>query len=89
MDNLWITFVAGGRDMYYTYYMNIENVLVTKVTKLGSSLGIVVPKPILTELNICRGDYIVFGGYAPDQFCARKLSADEIRQMKPKIIKLE
>lgn len=89
MDNLWITFLAGGRGVYYTYNMNIENMLVTKVTKQGSSLGIVIPKPILTELNICRGDYLVFGGYAPDQLCARRLSADEIRQMKPKVIKLD
>lgn len=60
----------------------------TKVIKVGTSLGIIIPKSLLTDLNILRGDHVVFGLFSEGQFFVRKLSTNELRQLRPQVINI-
>lgn len=64
----------------------MENVNITKVIKVGTSLGIIIPKALLTDLNILRGDHVVFGLFSEGQFFVRKLNVNELRQLRPQVI---
>lgn len=66
----------------------MENVNITKVIKIGTSQGMVIPKGILTALKIQRGDYIVFGLFGEGQFVVRKLTREELLHLRPQIIKI-
>lgn len=66
----------------------MENVDITKVVKVGTSLGIIIPKQILTSCEIQRGDHIVFGLFTEGQFFVRKLSEKELRHLRPQVIKI-
>ena len=66
----------------------MEHVDITKVLKVGTSLGIIIPKRILTSCGIERGDHIVFGLFSEGQFFVRKLSQKELQHLRPQIIKI-
>lgn len=89
---LWITLrkryltTRGGGE--YNYNINMENVDITKVVKVGTSLGIIIPKHILTSCEIERGDHIVFGLFTEGQFFVRKLTEKELRHLRPQVIKI-
>jgi len=77
-----------GWGRVYNYYNNMENVNITKVIKVGTSLGIIIPKQLLTDLNILRGDHVVFGLFSEGQFFVRRLSVNEVQQLRPQLIKI-
>ena len=51
--------------------------------RVGSSLAIVIPVNILRALKIERGDQMTFGVYADDVICIRKISAEQLRELRP------
>lgn len=65
----------------------MENLIITKVIKTGTSLCVVIPVKILRALKIERGDQVAFGVYADDVICMRKIQPEDILKMKPKEIK--
>lgn len=65
----------------------MENVNITKVIKVGTSLGIIIPKALLTDLEIQRGDHVVFGLFSEGQFFVRRLSTNELRTLRPQVVK--
>ena len=60
----------------------MENLYVTKVLKIGNSLGVVIPKEILVGIHMQRGDYVVFSGLGLGRFTARHLTDIEIKELK-------
>ena len=62
----------------------MEQIQITKVNKIGNSLGIIIPKNILTALDIQRGDQVSFGVYADDVICLRKISNADLLKLKPR-----
>lgn len=48
----------GGPDIeYYTSY-NMETLRITKVIRVGDSLGIIIPKEVLKATALERGDQV-------------------------------
>lgn len=67
----------------------MENIHITKLVRVGTSLGVIVPVEILRAVGLQRGDTLAFGTYEPNVVLFRKLSNEEIVQMKPPIISHE
>jgi len=64
----------------------MEYIKVTKVIKNGTSLGIVIPKSILTALDISRGDAIAWLVPSGGLLIAKPLKEIDIQNLKaPKI----
>lgn len=63
----------------------MQTLYITKIIKVGSSQGIVIPIPILQGMKWERGDYVVFGFGGNDQILLRRLTDKEMREMKPDI----
>lgn len=63
----------------------MQTVFITKIIKVGSSQGIVIPIPILHGMKWNRGDFVVFGFGGNDQILLRRLTDKELRDMKPDI----
>lgn len=59
---------------------------ITKIIKIGSSLGVVIPKNILNALTLERGDQVVFGAGEYDTLIIRKITDEKLLPVK--IIKL-
>jgi antitoxin component of MazEF toxin-antitoxin module len=51
----------------------MENIKLSKVTRLGNGLAIVIPRAVLRGMNIQRGDQVVIAVYDKDIFAVRKL----------------
>lgn len=64
----------------------MENLQITRVMRVGSSLAIVIPVNILRALKIERGDQMTFGVYADDVICIRKIQQEDLQKLKPKNI---
>ena len=64
----------------------MEIVRIGKVAKIGTGLAVFIPAHIARALNVRRGDSVVFSVFNNNQFVVRVLSADEIRDLKPKDI---
>lgn len=64
----------------------MENLQITRVMRVGSSLAIVIPVNILRALKIERGDQMTFGVYADDVICIRKIQQEDLLKLKPKNI---
>lgn len=77
---------GGGRGLYCNDSNYMENIILTKVTRTGNSLTIVIPKNVCTALNIQRGDQMSFGVYSDDVICIKKLTQRELQNLKPKNI---
>lgn len=63
--------------------MHMEALYLTKLVKMGSSHGIIIPKQLLTGFKWERGDSLVFGLGVDNQLFIRRLSNEEIIKMKP------
>lgn len=50
--------IAGGRDILYYNYTDMENLRITKIIKVGDSFGIIIPKEVLTATGLARGDQV-------------------------------
>lgn len=61
---------------------------ITKIIRVGSSLGVIIPKLVLDQLFIERGDVVVFGFYGDKQILIRALTEQEVRQLKPTEVKI-
>lgn len=61
----------------------MERLLTTKIIKIGSSLGLVLPKDILGGMGLDRGDQVIFSVIAGPTLVVRQLSDAEIRRLKP------
>ena len=61
----------------------MENLQITKMMRVGTSLAIVIPVNILRALKIERGDQMAFGVYADDVICIRKIQQEELLKIKP------
>lgn len=80
--NLWITFFDVGGVYVYNYNNYMESIYITKLVKIGSSEGVVIPQTILKSYNWQRGDMLVFGFAAPEQLFLKRLTDMEIRRIK-------
>lgn len=61
----------------------MERFYTTKVVKIGSSKGIIIPREILTALMWDRGDVVSFGVIAGPTLVVRQLTDLEIRRLRP------
>lgn len=59
------------------------NVQITKIVRVGTSLGVIVPINILRDLRIMRGDQVAFSVAAGDVICLRKITDAEKLEIKP------
>ena len=53
------------------------------VIKVGSSLGLVLPRNVIAAMMLERGDHIVFSVIQGPTLVIRQLSDTEIRRLKP------
>jgi len=60
----------------------MENRRIGKITRLGNSLAIVIPRPILRVLKMERGDQVVFGVYDENTVAIRKILPEELRSIR-------
>lgn len=61
----------------------MEQIEITKIVKIGNSYGLLIPQKICKGYKLQRGDHVVFGFGEPDILFIRKLSDDELRNLKP------
>ena len=66
--------------------MNIETVVLRKITKVGDSSGVVLPAEIMRALNLFRGDHLVFRVLENDVIAMRKITDAEMKILKPDVI---
>lgn len=55
----------------------------TKITKVGNSLAITIPKEILAACMWERGDRVVFGVLDGPTLVVKQISEQDIRRLKP------
>lgn len=60
----------------------MQNYTITKIIRIGTSLGVVLPKNILTALTLQRGDQVVFGAGEYDTLIIRKISDEKLLPVK-------
>ena len=60
----------------------------SKVIKVGNSNMIAIPHEFCRDLMIERGDHMIFAAYSEGILTMRKLSPEEIKQMKPPEIQM-
>ena len=82
MRKMWITFFDGGWGNVYNYNNNMETIYITKLVKIGTSEGVIIPKEILNGFHWQRGDQLVFGFAQGDQLFIRRLSDYELQNIK-------
>ena len=66
----------------------MDKVYTARIMRVGSSLGLIIPKPLLKQLNIERGDTMVFGAFSDGVFAFRRVGDQELRIFDPPIIKI-
>ena len=54
----------------------------TKIVRVGSSLGVIVPVNILRGMNWQRGDVLVFSPMDNDVLALKRLSDKEVRELR-------
>lgn len=64
----------------------MERVIITRIIKTGNSLCVVIPKNILTAMQLQRGDQVAFGIFDENTLAISKLSQADILKIKPKNI---
>lgn len=75
--------MAGRGGPHRTYNNYMERLYFTKIVKIGSSYGVVIPKEILAACMLERGDQVSFGVIAGPTLVMRQISDNEIRRLKP------
>ena len=66
----------------------MESLYITKVVRIGTSLGIIIPKNITKGINWQRGDTILFTDFGVGQLTARLLTSVEVNALKKRVEKL-
>lgn len=61
----------------------MENIQTARVVKVGTSLALILPVAICRSMQLGRGDRFVFGIYDDNIFYARRLTTDDLRNIKP------
>lgn len=61
----------------------MESFFITKLIKVGTSQGIVIPREILDAYKWERGDVLVFGFAGTEQLLVKRVSDVEIQKLKP------
>lgn len=64
----------------------MEYLKVCKVIKVGDSLAVVIPRAVRDLLLIERGDQLAWFLFGEAGVYYKKLTVDELQQIKPKII---
>jgi len=64
----------------------MQTIFLTKLTKQGTSLGVIIPVNILNALHWERGDILVFGFSGVDQIFLKRITDLELEKLKPQII---
>ena len=73
------------RGVHYDYNNQcMETLYTSRFLKVGTSLAVIVPVPLLKAYSFQRGDAIVFIQVNGDTLGVRKLSDKEIRLIKEK-----
>lgn len=62
---------------------NMQTIFITKIIRVGNSLGVLIPSEILKGYHWERGDILVFGFAGQDHLYIKKLSDKEINDLKP------
>lgn len=75
--------LAWGWVLVYTYITYMQTIFITKLAKQGSSLGIIIPRPILNAYNWQRGDVMVFGFHGNEQLFLRRMTDKDMQNLKP------
>ena len=60
----------------------MENLYITKVSRFGNSLGVIIPIELLRGLEIQRGDSLVFTPISSGRFMAAHLDSEKIKELK-------
>jgi len=63
----------------------MEYIRTSKITRVGTSLAIVIPVEILRALKLLRGDQVMFGVYDEDTIIIKKIPDKELRNFLPDI----
>ncbi len=64
----------------------MDKIFLSKIQRVGNSLAIILPKPVLIAYNWQRADYVVFG-YGPNHILyVKKLTNEELQELRPPII---
>lgn len=80
--NLWITLFDTVWGYVYTYNKYMQTVFLTKLTKQGTSHGVIIPKRILDTYNWQRGDVFCFGFSGGDQIALKRITDIELQRIK-------
>ena len=75
--------MLGGRGVVYNDYTDMEYLQTSKIIKNGTSLAVVIPKPILKALSLERGDQVMFGIVGDGVLVIRKVTEEDIKKWKP------
>jgi len=78
-------FDVGGALEYNDYYY-MESVFITKILKIGTSHGVVIPAEVLRGYHWQRGDFLIFGFAGNEQLYLKRLSDVDLQKLKPNII---
>ena len=60
-----------------------------KVLKVGTSLGVVIPRNLLRAMKIERGDQLAFAVYDEARIIMRKLTDNELKTLRLSLLKNE
>ena len=69
------------QDIWYYNSNDMKQLFTTKVNRVGTSLGIIIPKDICAGVNIQRGDRVVFANFSDGQFTVIKLTDEQITEL--------
>ena len=61
---------------------------IAKLMRIGSSVGVIIPRIVLNALKVDRGDTVVFAFYGERQIMLRILTDAELRHLQPPEIKI-
>jgi antitoxin component of MazEF toxin-antitoxin module len=67
----------------------MQNLYTSKVVRIGTAIGVIIPVDICRALDIQRGDLIAYAVYQDGQFICRKLSPIEMENLKPREILMD
>lgn len=83
--------MQGGGVNTYNNDMSRYVLRVTRLTKVGTSLGIIIPREIAKTYNWQRGDDLIYVFASDDTLSIRKLNDKEIRalQERDKVINID
>lgn len=65
--------LGTGRDIYYNDCNYMEPLRITKIVKVGSSLGVIVPVCLLEATNLKRGDQVNLAVGHDNVICIKKV----------------